>query len=165
MEKIQSFGPVIHKDSRILILGSIPGIASLRAGEYYAHPQNQFWRILFILFESPLERDYTKKLTLLQSRGIALWDVVQSCYRAGSLDTNIQGETLNDFAGLFAEYPGIQAVFFNGTKGYDMFRKKVGFERWSGKRWELLPSTSPARTIPLEQKLTQWSKILTYIKV
>jgi hypoxanthine-DNA glycosylase len=159
MDRIQSFGPVINQNSRIIILGSIPGIASLRENQYYAHPLNQFWRILYKLFDTPLDQNYSKKLTFLLVQKIALWDVVHSCYRAGSLDTNIQEEHMNDFVSLFKEYPNIHTIFFNGSKAYRLFRKEVGFMMGQVEDYELLPSTSPARTIPWEQKLKEWSKI------
>jgi len=97
-EKIRSFPPVATSEARVLILGSMPGIASLTAGQYYAHPRNAFWRIMGKLVGAGPENPYDERLRILKKGGIALWDVLDSCVRPGSLDANISNETPNDFA-------------------------------------------------------------------
>ena len=152
---IQSFGPVIHKECKSLILGSIPGVKSLQEEKYYAHPRNSFWRIIYTLFETPYEEVYEKRIAFLLSKQIALWDVVKKCEREGSLDSAIQKEQVNDFQTLFKEYPQIKKVFFNGNKAYEIFRKKIGFD-FEGITFYKLPSTSPAYTLSFEKKLEAW---------
>jgi len=144
--RICSFPPVATADARWLILGSMPGEASLAAGQYYAHPRNQFWPIMGELFGAGPEQPYGVRLELLQRHGIALWDVLESCVRSGSLDSAIVAARPNDFVRFFAEHPGIRHVFCNGTLAYNSFHRLVLPilpEPWT---FELtrLPSTSPA---------------------
>lgn len=155
MERISSFPPIISKDSKILILGSVPGIKSLEMQEYYAHPQNKFWRILFDLFNTEFTLDYSEKLKFLEKNKIAVWDVIDSCERAGSLDTKIKNETQNNVAQLLLDFPNIKTVFCNGQKSYKNVQKN-----WIENTIILilaLPSTSPAYTISYEKKLQEWS--------
>ena len=161
MSRICSFSPVITKQARLLILGSMPGVESLRRQEYYANSHNQFWRIIFELFQSPVEQAYEQKLAFLVSHGIALWDVIASCYREGSLDTDIKDEEVNDFKSLFAEYSQIHTVCFNGGKAYQTYRKVVGLK--PDMRYIRLESTSPANTKRYENKLENWSVIREYL--
>ncbi|HWR38164.1 MAG TPA: DNA-deoxyinosine glycosylase [Patescibacteria group bacterium] len=164
MDRKYSFPPVADSDSRILILGSLPGEESLRQQQYYANPRNQFWKIIFTLFHpgdsAGVEQDksYTEKLAFLLSHRIALWDVIANGRRQGSLDTNIRDEQSNDFATFFHDHPQIHTVFFNGVKARDTFRKKVAVPA-SPIRFFLLPSTSPAHTMPWETKLQQWQAV------
>ncbi|KJS87672.1 MAG: DNA glycosylase [Peptococcaceae bacterium BICA1-8] len=158
MAMIKSFPPEIDKNSRILILGSIPGKESLRKREYYAHPRNQFWKIIYTLFEVPMDEDYNKKIKFLKGKGFALWDVIDVCYREGSLDSNIKEEKVNDFKSFFTEYPNIKYVFFNGIKAYETFRKEVGFG-FPEIVFKRLLSTSPANAIKFEEKLREWMEI------
>jgi hypoxanthine-DNA glycosylase len=162
LTQVRSFPPIIDKKSRVLILGSMPGEESLRKQQYYAHPRNQFWRIIYALFGQTVEEDYQKRTAFLKSRGIGLWDVIESCYREGSLDSDIRRERPNDFDWLFIEYPNIAHVFFNGAKAYDTFRKKVGFGKCL--TYHRLESTSPANTKTFEYKLKNWSVILQYLE-
>ncbi len=104
MSVIRSFPPIINSRSRVLILGSMPGIKSLQAQEYYAHPQNQFWKIMTALLGFELPLTYMHKKKMLLKNNIALWDVIASCRREGSLDSNIRHIRLNDFEGLFKKY-------------------------------------------------------------
>lgn len=156
---IECFAPLVDEESKILILGSIPGVQSLQRQQYYAHPRNYFWKILYQLFDEVYQEEYEKKKAFLKKHHIALWDVVQSCEREGSLDTAIKDEQVNDFDWLFENYPSIQHVFFNGTKAYETFRKKVGF-KYQGISFDRLPSTSPAHAIKFEDKLVAWQSIL-----
>lgn len=158
MGLIYSFPPVYAPDARILILGSMPGVASLAAGEYYAHPQNGFWPIMGALIGAGRDLDYPGRLVLLKTRGIALWDVLQTCDRAGSLDSAIRAEIPNDFEWFFRACPDLRAVFFNGQKAAASFRRFVlpcliGFSL----PLTVLPSTSPAHAgMRFEEKLAIW---------
>lgn len=160
MSRVCSFPPVENKEARILILGSMPGEASLAANQYYAHPRNLFWRIIGELTGARLEIPYTERMKILSLRQIALWDVLQSCIRAGSLDSAIREEIPNDFAGFFQSHPHLTHIFLNGKKAQQSFLKHVTFPE----RIVLtaLPSTSPAHaSLSFEQKLQMWSKILS----
>ncbi|WP_187296337.1 DNA-deoxyinosine glycosylase [Tepidibacter mesophilus] len=163
MSNIKSFSPIIDSKSTILILGSIPGKESLRQNQYYAYNQNQFWKIIYSLFDTPIDDDYNKKILFLKKNNIALWDVIKSCYREGSLDSNIKMEEANNFESLFNRYPNIEYVFFNGLKAYNVFKKKVGLN-FENIKFQRLESTSPANTKRFEYKLDNWSIIKNIIK-
>jgi len=117
-DRIQSFAPIVDNESEILILGSVPGVRSLEMKEYYAHPQNVFWKIIFQLFNQELTTDYHKKIELLKTNHIALWDVIESCERKGSIDSSIKNEAENDILQLLKSYPTIKMIFCNGQKSY-----------------------------------------------
>jgi hypoxanthine-DNA glycosylase len=162
---LQGFNCIARADARILILGSMPGQASLRKNQYYAHPRNSFWTIMERLFDAGPEHSYEQRLALLQEQRIALWDVVYRCARQGSLDTAIEQHTVvaNDFHRLFAACPKIHSVYFNGQKAATLFRQQVlpGLPAaLAGLHYQTLPSTSPAHaSLNTEQKLQQWSCI------
>ncbi len=162
MEKIYSFDPVVDSRSRILILGSMPGKESLRRHQYYGHAQNTFWRLVSTLLDEPFLDDYNKRLDMLYRHGIALWDVIKSCERKSSLDTDIKNAVAHDFEGFFWVYPGIKHVFFNGQKAYNTFAREVGFQ-FAGMTFSRLGSTSPAHAISFEKRMEDWKCILTYI--
>ena len=161
MNRISSFPPIVSKDSKILILGSVPGIKSLEMQEYYAHPQNKFWRILFELFQEDFTADYAEKIELLKKNKIAVWDVIDSCERKGSLDTEIKNEAHQDILQLLRDFPSIKVIFCNGQKSFKTLRKillddlKIPIL--------VLPSTSPAYTIPYQQKLKDWSVLKSFL--
>lgn len=164
MPVLRCFDCVARRDARTLILGSMPGKASLVAQEYYAYKQNAFWRIMGDLFGAGPELPYAQRLARLQAAGIALWDVMAACERAGSLDARIVGASIqaNDFPAFFAAHPGIRRVFFNGATAEASFRRLVlpklanhdlAFTR--------LPSTSPAHAaLGYPAKLAAWSAIV-----
>jgi hypoxanthine-DNA glycosylase len=163
MSSIQGFAPVADARARILILGSMPGEVSLRAGQYYANERNAFWRIIGDLIGVRPTLTYAQRLEKLQAAGIALWDVIATCERYGSLDSDIVSGSVcvNDFPGFFAAHPGIESVFFNGGTAEANFRRHVlpGLDG-KGLRLVRLPSTSPAhaaRSYP--EKLAAWSVI------
>jgi double-stranded uracil-DNA glycosylase len=145
----------------VLILGTMPGLVSLKAREYYAHPRNAFWRIMGELFGAGPSLSYEERVAYILSTGIALWDSVKTCVRAGSMDTAITGEVANDFVAFFARYPDIGHVFFNGSKSETVFRRHAlpaltGDERV----YTRLPSTSPAHAgMTLEAKVQAWSVV------
>lgn len=146
MNLCTSFSPVINNSAKILILGSMPGVKSLAAAEYYAHPHNRFWPLLASLCglpAAPLE--YQAKLTMLQDGGFALWDVISFCQRTGSLDSAITNEQPNAIDKLLTAYPNIQRVAFNGLKAYTSYKKHFSvFMKTSTVEYIQLPSTSPA---------------------
>src|SRR5690349_17757067 len=127
MPKARSFPPLSREDARVLILGSMPGEESLRRRRYYAYPHNQFWPIMGALFGAGPELEYAQRVGALTARGIAVWDVLASCERKGSLDGNIRPETErpNDFRRFLEDHPGIRAVFFNGGKAQSAFARHV----------------------------------------
>lgn len=126
MSICKSFPPVVSAESRVLILGSMPGRKSLEMQQYYAHPQNRFWKLLAALFATELPTDYQAKLALLQQNRLALWDVLGVCERDGSLDSDIRNEQPNDILGLLQQYPQLKAVFCNGGKAGSAFKKYFG---------------------------------------
>ena len=164
MKRIHGFPPIANPSARILILGSMPGEASLRASQYYAHPQNVFWRILGEIVGFDHDAPYADKLRMLVSADIALWDVIASCHRKGSLDSDIASETLqaNDFATFFAKHKKIERVLFNGAKAEACFRRHVAPSLQARAiRYLRLPSTSPANaSIPYVRKIAAWRAAL-----
>jgi hypoxanthine-DNA glycosylase len=165
MEKslAHSFEPIAGRDAEILILGSMPGRASLRAGQYYAHPRNAFWRIIAELLGIEPASDYPARIRALRAARIALWDVLESCARAGSSDSAIDADTItaNDFRTFFRRHRGIGRVFFNGAKAESCYRQHVLPTVDAGAASYLrLPSTSPANTVPYAQKLRAWRAAL-----
>ncbi|VFB03207.1 MULTISPECIES: DNA-deoxyinosine glycosylase [Chryseobacterium] len=158
--RISSFPPIINANSKILILGSIPGLKSLEKQQYYGHPQNKFWKIIFHLFNEDFTEDYIQRINILKKHHIALWDVIDSCERKGSLDSEIKNEEANQIPELLQKYPNIQAIFCNGGKSYKNLQKMLG--KNSIVPFYLLPSTSPLHTISFEKKLEEWKKILEF---
>jgi double-stranded uracil-DNA glycosylase len=163
------FAPVRPAATRLLVLGSLPGAASLRASQYYAHPRNAFWPILARLLGFDPSLPYEQRLSLLANSGIALWDVGHSAVRTGSLDSAIDARSLvaNDVGGLIAELPDLAALAFNGAKAAALFRKHVlpGLEPAAAAlpRYQL-PSTSPANaSLSFERKLAAWSVLTRYL--
>lgn len=160
MEKL-GFEPTIDENSRVLILGTIPSIESLRKQERYGHKSNQFWKIIFTLFDRPLPDNYKDKNALLIENKIAIWDVLCSCEGEGSLDSNIVNEKPNDFKAFYKKYPQIRHIFFTGKKAAEFYKKYVGFD--DDKEYVILPSPSPANArMTLVEKTEQW-KILREI--
>lgn len=155
---LTGFPPVINHSTRILILGSFPGEASLAAQQYYAHPRNQFWRLLSaVLGEDLVPLPYAQRLQRLLARQLGLWDVLAACAREGSLDTAIRHAQSNEFALLKHQCPALQRVCFNGkTSGkFEPVFAAAGFDTL------VLPSSSPANAqLSFEQKLAQWKNIL-----
>lgn len=163
MSRIQSFPPIENPNAHILILGSMPGKESLRAGQYYAHPRNAFWPIMGELIGAVPTLPYAARIQKLQSAGIALWDVLASCSRRGSMDADIEAATIraNDFASFFRTHPHIIHAFFNGTMAEQCFRKHV--QPLLGHlplHYQRLPSTSPAHAaLSYTRKLEAWRVI------
>ena len=157
MQKISSFPPIIDRESKILILGSIPGVKSLEMQQYYAHPQNLFWKIIFHLFNEDFTTNYDEKINILKRNKIALWDVIDTCERKGSLDSTIRNEEANDIRQLIKNHPNIKAIFCNGQKSFKNLQKII--QKEEGIPIFVLPSTSPLYTISFEKKLAEWNVI------
>ena len=159
MQKISSFPPIINENSKILILGSIPGVKSLEMQQYYAHPQNKFWKIICEIFNEEFTTNYQQRIEILEKHHIALWDVIDTCERKGSLDSEIRNEEANKIEELLQNFPNIKAIFCNGQKSHKNLQKILG------KKFRLpiivLPSTSPAYTgLSYFDKLKLWYIIL-----
>lgn len=164
MSACKSFAPIADEDSRILILGSMPGIKSLEQQEYYAHPQNRFWRLLALLLQEDAPQDYAAKQALLHKHHLALWDTLGYCERDGSLDSNIKNETPNVVVELAGELPHLQAVVCNGGKAGAAFKKYFAQKMPEQVRIFYLPSTSPANArLRLEDLAEQWQVILQFL--
>ena len=159
--RIIAFEPVAPPGARLLILGSMPSVESLNQGFYYAHPRNAFWRILADVYGEPLPGGIPERIDLLNRHGIALWDVLQSCERQGSLDSAIRQPAPNDFVGLFRRCPDVRRILLNGGTAHRLFMK-WGKPFTEGRELLRLPSTSPAYTLPYERKLAQWRQALNY---
>jgi hypoxanthine-DNA glycosylase len=156
---LQGFPPVVDEHATVLILGSFPSVQSLALGQYYANPRNAFWQIMSQLFGFDPTAPYDDRVKALRSHRVALWDVLRTCRRAGSADSAFDPKSLiaNDFAGLFADYPKITRVFFNGAKAAQLFGRLVGEDHPID--YQRLPSTSPAHAVRPEVKLTAWRAI------
>jgi hypoxanthine-DNA glycosylase len=162
--KIRSFAPIASRDARVLILGSMPGKKSLDAREYYAHKQNAFWRIVGELLGVDRHLPYRKRIQALKAARIAVWDVLHSCKRSGSMDSGIDrnSEIANDFHAFFRNHRKISHVFFNGARAAASYERNVLPELGiRALRYIRLPSTSPANaSIAYERKREAWQMIL-----
>lgn len=165
VDLLTGFDCVADEHAEVLILGSMPGVASLQQQEYYAHPRNAFWKIMQALYAIPFDADYSLRLELLKENKIALWDVAHQCVRSGSLDSNIKADSVqvNDFKVLFKHSPNIKRVYFNGGKSAELYKRRVLQGDGVTSRviqYTQLPSTSPANArLSLEQKITVWQQL------
>jgi hypoxanthine-DNA glycosylase len=154
---LQGLPPVIARHARLVLLGSFPGTASLAAGQYYAHPRNQFWPLLSALLAEDLVRlPYAQRLQRLRAHGLGLWDVIAECRREGSLDSAIREARYNDLAGLRRRAPQLMAVAHNGGESARAMRQTaaLGLPVWR------LPSTSPANASwSFDRKLAAWRSV------
>lgn len=158
MGNCKSFLPKINKNSRILILGSMPGVKSLEMQQYYAHPQNRFWKLTGLLCKCPdmASFEYDKRIEILLDNGFALWDVIKTCKRSGSLDSNIYDEVPNDISGLLKKHKSIKTLILNGNKAYSAFKKHFPALIKEYKCLKM-PSTSPANArYRLENLYEEW---------
>lgn len=154
----KSFSPIINHQSKILILGSIPGVKSLEKQQYYAHPQNRFWKLISLLcnYNNLSDLEYDNKLNILLNNKLALWDVIKSCERKGSMDSDILNESPNNFDLLLKKYPNIEKICFNGNKAYNAFKKYFP-EFLLNYNHFVLPSTSPANArFSIENLYDSW---------
>ena len=166
MSQVQSFPPVARLDARVLVLGSMPGAMSLRLQQYYAHPQNAFWKIVAQALATEWPLPYARRVKTLTENHFALWDVLAAAIRPGSLDSSIVHATArpNDFAVFFRSHPRIDRVLFNGKKAEELYRRLVlpGLPaEFSGLRYLCMPSTSPAHAgMTFAKKLEKWRSAL-----
>lgn len=160
---LQGFPPVAAATAHTLILGSMPGVPSLRQQQYYANPRNAFWRIIAALFDIDVASPYAQRTEAMIAKRLALWDVMKHCRRDGSLDASIESGSIvtNDFSGFLVQHPCIERIFFNGGKAEQEYLRRVRptlpevMQQISTQR---LPSTSPANArLSFEQKLQQWA--------
>jgi hypoxanthine-DNA glycosylase len=157
----QGLPPVARDDARLFVLGSLPGDASLAAKRYYAHPQNNFWRLLGSVIGEDLQTlDYDARLQRLQANRIGLWDVVAFASRKGSLDQAIRGAAHNALAEYFARFPCLEAVAFNGKASAAAGRRLLA--DLHGVTLIDLPSSSPANTRPFQEKAHAWAQLAPY---
>ena len=161
-ERKSAFAPVVDEWTRVLVLGSLPGDASLKAAQYYGHPQNGFWRLIGGVIGCDLAAlPYPDRLAALKSAGVGLWDVIASAERPGSLDAAIRSPEAADLRGLIATLPSLKAVAFNGATAAKGGRRVLsGIE---GLTLIDLPSSSPAYTRPLSEKAESWAILKVYL--
>ena len=165
MPHVHSFPPIEDSNARILILGSMPSVVSLRERQYYAHPRNAFWKVMGELIGAGPELAYESRLQRLKSRGLALWDVLKCCTREGSLESRIDDSTIeaNDFQSFYQGHPRLERVYFNGAKAEQVYYKQVEplVSEYPELRYERLPSTSPANVAKsFTEKLRAWKVIV-----
>lgn len=171
MTSVHSFAPLAQATARVLILGSMPGTASLQAGQYYAHPRNAFWPIMEAVLGVGVALPYAERCERLTGRGVAVWDVLRSCSRPGSLDAAIDSDSMvaNDFPRFFHDHPGIRGVCCNGGTAYQVFRRRVVPmlpDAWRELPLLRLPSTSPAHaSLSVAQKTSHWRSALQELGV
>lgn len=159
----KAFQPLVNQNSKILILGTMPGEKSLELQEYYGNRGNSFWKLLFTLFDQKLPETYLEKKQLLEENNIALWDVLEFCERTGSLDSNIKNEVANDFEAFYEKYPSIKYVFFSSKNASNYYDKYVG--RRNDLKYTVLPSPSGANASKtFLQKLSEWEAIMEALK-
>jgi len=161
------FAPIAGDGPRVVVLGSLPGRKSLEMGQYYAQPQNTFWRIMGELFGAASSLPYPQRLERLVANRVAVWDVLAAGERDGSLDSAIVPASIvvNDFGAFFAGHAGIGLVCFNGAKAAELYRRRVLpalAPQFASLPFRVLPSTSPANaSVPFAAKLASWSAALS----
>ncbi|SDH37373.1 DNA-deoxyinosine glycosylase [Propionivibrio dicarboxylicus] len=156
--RLEGFSPILDAGVETLVLGSFPSPVSLAAQGYYAHPQNQFWRIMAAVLAVPLvELDYADRVVSLLRHRVGVWDVYRGCQREGALDSAIEAAEANDFSRLAVEAPRLRRVCFNGKTAakFERHFAALGYET------RVLPSTSPAYTLAFERKLDAWRAALS----
>jgi len=156
------FPPVVRRDTRLLVLGSLPGAISLAAERYYANPRNQFWRLIGAVIERPLDSAaYEERLAILLDARVGLWDTVAAARRPGSLDADIRLHSASDLRSLVATLPDLRVVAFNGGTSAKIGRRELGAA--NGFNLVDLPSSSPAYTLAFEQKLDRWMELRRFL--
>ncbi len=168
MTLVHSFEPIVGRDPSIVILGSMPGVVSLQAVQYYANPHNAFWAIIAELFGIDTECNYESRIRQISRSPLILWDTLKACHREGSLDSKIlrQQVEANNVAGLVEQHSSLRVIAFNGAASAKYFDQLEKHRLPANHRLELikLPSTSPANAaMNFEQKLAAWRKLLDYL--
>jgi hypoxanthine-DNA glycosylase len=156
---LEGLPPIADTRARVLILGNMPSVMSLAAGEYYGNPRNAFWRIAAEVFGFVADDAYAHRTDALRRHSVAVWDVLRHCRRVGSLDSAVEPDSMvaNDFGAFFAEHPSIGTVYFNGAAAERNFARLVRVE--APVSYVRLPSTSPAHTMSFADKLAAWRVI------
>lgn len=154
---LEGLAPVVDANTRLVVLGSFPGVASLQAQQYYGHPRNHFWPVLAALWQLDLRAaSYAQRIAAVRAHGLGIWDVYASCERIGSLDSAIENARLNDLASLTRRAPQLQAIAHNGGESARAMR----VTRALGLPVHRLPSTSPANASwSFERKLAAWRAV------
>ena len=162
IQRKSSFEPVAGPDARLLILGSLPGEASLRKAQYYGNERNQFWRLIGGVIGREMPAAYEDRLAVLKAAGVGLWDVVRSAVRPGSLDASISDHEANALAEFVEKLPRLRAIGFNGGRAF-----AIGRGALDGCRAELvpLPSSSPAYTLPFARKAEAWAELRRFLEL
>lgn len=158
---LYGLAPIVGGKPRTLILGNMPSAMSLAAQRYYGNPRNAFWRIAGAIFGFAADTPYEQRCAALTDRGIAVWDVLRSCRRAGSLDSAVRPQSMvpNDLAQFFDEHPSVTLVLFNGAAAEKNYTRLVSVS--NDLRYRRMPSTSPAQTMPFGDKLAVWREALS----
>jgi len=166
-----SFLPLVSTNlkhpPKVIILGSSPGVVSLKQQRYYAHPRNSFWWIMSQLLSFNVHSDYEHRVNAITEAGIFLWDVLKRCERQGSLDANIlrQSEQVNDLEAVLTEFQTISMICFNGKAAYSIFKRHFSILNFQHIECHVLPSTSPAHaSMSREDKLRHWQVIGEYLE-
>lgn len=163
-ERISSFPPIVDEASRVLVLGTMPGAESLRQRRYYAYDRNHFWAVVFALYGLPRPDDYDMRIAFLHEKHIALWDVLESCERQTSADSEIKNAVPNRIPRLLCEHPEIHAVFTNGKGAEKLYKRFIQPNLIRPVNLLVLPSTSPAHAaMSFDQKLAGWQKLLEFL--
>jgi hypoxanthine-DNA glycosylase len=158
--RLRGLAPVLASDARVLILGSFPSEASLAAKQYYAHPRNHFWPILGAVLDEPLaELPYAERLERVKAHRVAIWDTIVACERAGSLDASIRNAERGEMRRVHRVAPELVAVCFNGQTAARA--RPVWVE--AGYKTIVMPSTSPAYTLPIDRKLEAWQALRQFL--
>ena len=168
MALVHSFEPIVGNKPRIVILGSMPGVVSLQAVQYYANPRNAFWTIISELFGIDIDCSYQSRIQQISQLPLILWDTLKACHREGSLDSKILKQQIeaNDIAGLLERHSGLRAITFNGAASEKYFNQLEKHRLPTNHQLELikLPSTSPANAaMNFDQKLAAWRQLLDYL--
>lgn len=159
--QLHGLGPIVGEGAHTLILGNMLSVMSVASQQYYGNPRNAFWRITGELFGFSADDPYDDRTRALVAAGVAVWDVLKSCRREGSLDSAVEPDSMvpNDFGDLFVAHPGIRRIFFNGAAAEKNFNRLV--RDVPDVRYQRLPSTSPAQTMRYENKFAAWRDALT----
>lgn len=160
-ELIEAFPPILPAKPHTLILGTMPGGKSLQANQYYAHPQNQFWKIMGDIYGAAPSLPYEQRVQILKDKGIAVWDVVRTCTRQGSMDADIKNEIPNDFETFYRNHPSIESVVFDSLTAEKIYIKRVLSTLTRELKYARVPSPSPANArLPYAAKLALWTEAL-----
>ncbi|MCC6442772.1 MAG: DNA-deoxyinosine glycosylase [Armatimonadetes bacterium] len=162
--RLKGLCPIVDENSELLILGTFPSCQSLLYQEYYANPKNKFWEIMGKVYEFDHTLPYDRRIEFLKAKKMALWDVIESCCRSGSSDSNITCPSTNDFESFYRDHPSIKYILFNGKNARNDYEKLVGSNEQRIKGY--LPSSSPANThCTTDKKVSLWKKIIDNIAV